>query len=222
MRASTLIASVAAIAGTAYASPQAIISVESPHGGANSAASNQTIYVPLNTVYTDPKNLYQVSKLYLTGAKDAAVETITCNSYQGTDGTGAGGKTFSFGTPSFLSTNSVQVGSIVCKSTSSTTSIGGTTAGTTSTGASVTLIAPTTTAFGTFITSATEATGTGAAGSATVTVIDGTTSVITATGTTTTSAGNGTSPVQAGAAGLDLPYMMSALVLGAAGLMYAM
>ncbi|KAI4599678.1 SMP-30 gluconolaconase LRE domain protein [Pestalotiopsis sp. 9143b] len=225
MRTSTFIASAAAVAGTVYATPSAVISVEFHDNG---ALKNTSITVPIGTVYTDPKNLYQVSTLYLNSAVDADVNSIICTPFQNNHGTGAGGKDFSYGKPSLLSTNSVQVGSIVCRLTSSTTSITSGTATATATVGGATTIPRTT-----LSTTATVATPTLA------NTDSGATDVPTQTGTGSSGSGNGTgngngtaigtsaatgtsTPVGSGVMGRDLPYMMFGLVLGAAGLMFAM
>ncbi|KAK6221504.1 hypothetical protein LQW54_001276 [Pestalotiopsis sp. IQ-011] len=222
MRTSTFIASAAALAGTVYATPSAVISVEFHDNG---ALKNTSVTVPIGTVYTDPKNLYQVSTLYLSSAVDADVNSITCTPFQNNHGTGAGGKDFSYGNPSLLSTNSVQVGSIVCRLTSSTTSIasgtatatvgGATTIPRTTLSTTATVATPTLANTDSGATDVPTQTGTGSAGRGNGTGSgDGT-----ATGT---SAATGTSiPVGSSAMGRDLPYLMSGLVLGAAGLMFA-
>ncbi|KAI1874578.1 hypothetical protein JX265_004786 [Neoarthrinium moseri] len=222
MRASAIVATAAAIASTAYAAPSATIFVETK-GVAGGGFGNVSITVPIDTVYTNQKALSQVGTLYLTAADGVPVQSVTCTPYQGTDGTGSGGKPFTFGTPSRLSTNVVQVGSIVCKLTSSTTSIGGTT-----TSAGITLPAPTTTPFANPDATdrpAATGTGTGSTGSGSGGNGNGnagTTLATTATTATASTPSDTSTPAKGGAIGRDLPDMMSALVLGAVGLIFAM
>ncbi|KAI1143542.1 hypothetical protein F5Y05DRAFT_368952 [Hypoxylon sp. FL0543] len=105
-----------ALAGSAVAvAPSAIINVEASHGGAGNGLTNTTITVPIDTTYTNPADLNAVSTLYLVGSTPGvAVDSITCTPYKSTDGTGSHGLPFTSKTPSRLSTNTVQVGSIVC------------------------------------------------------------------------------------------------------------
>ncbi|OTA64658.1 hypothetical protein K449DRAFT_392769 [Hypoxylon sp. EC38] len=105
-----------ALAGSALATvPSAYINVEASHGGAGNGLTNNTISVPIDTTYTNPTYLNAVSTLYLIGASEGVpVDSITCTPYQSTDGTGTHGLPFNSKTPSYLSTNTVQVGSIVC------------------------------------------------------------------------------------------------------------
>ncbi|KAK0250933.1 hypothetical protein LTS09_014003 [Friedmanniomyces endolithicus] len=91
------------------------VTIEASHGGAGNGLTNKTISVPLNTTYTDPA-LQTVSYLFLTGATGVAVESITCTPYLYPNGTGKGGLPFTSNSPSYLSTNTVQVGSIICLS----------------------------------------------------------------------------------------------------------
>ncbi|KAI0842195.1 hypothetical protein F5Y06DRAFT_259224 [Hypoxylon sp. FL0890] len=104
-----------ALAGSAVAAaPSAIINVEASHGGAGNDLTNNTITVPIDTTYTNPPVLDTVSTLYLIGATGVSSDSITCTPYKSADGTGDHGLPFTSKTPSFLSTNTVQVGSIVC------------------------------------------------------------------------------------------------------------
>ncbi|KAK3109962.1 hypothetical protein LTR53_016229 [Teratosphaeriaceae sp. CCFEE 6253] len=126
LRSAVFTAGSLAISARAQSSSSASVTIEASHGGAGSGLTNTTITVPLNTTYSDPA-LDTVSSLYLTGATGSAVESITCTPYRYANGTGAGGLPFTYGAPSRLSTNTVQVGSIVCvSSASSTTSSNGT------------------------------------------------------------------------------------------------
>ncbi|KAI0009044.1 hypothetical protein F4779DRAFT_407276 [Xylariaceae sp. FL0662B] len=113
----TILTSIAAFTGMAFGLGSAIVNVEASHGGAGSGLTNTTITVPIGPVYTNSVALDQVSTLYLVGRTDPAVPitTIECTPYKATDGTGSHGLPFSVNKPSRLSTNTVQVGSIVCK-----------------------------------------------------------------------------------------------------------
>ncbi|KAK1055690.1 hypothetical protein LTR74_015465 [Friedmanniomyces endolithicus] len=91
------------------------VTIEASHGGAGNGLTNKTISVPLNTTYTDPA-LQTVSYLFLTGATGVAIESITCTPYLYPNGTGKGGLPFTSSSPSYLSTNTVQVASIICLS----------------------------------------------------------------------------------------------------------
>ncbi|SMR49281.1 unnamed protein product [Zymoseptoria tritici ST99CH_1E4] len=102
---------------TTALSPSALITIESSSGGAGNNLSNTTLSIPLSTLYTNPA-LDIASALYLSGATGADTSSITCYSYQDSDLTNPGGQPFSQFKPSRLSTNTVQVGSIVCNSTS--------------------------------------------------------------------------------------------------------
>ncbi|KAI2640628.1 hypothetical protein GGS26DRAFT_586630 [Hypomontagnella submonticulosa] len=93
----------------------AYINVEAPRGNGR---GNVTVDVPIETIYTNPTVLDEVSTLYLVGSSEGVpVNTITCYPYKETTGFGAGGLPFNSTTPSRLSTNTVVVGSIVCHST---------------------------------------------------------------------------------------------------------
>ncbi|KXT06798.1 hypothetical protein AC578_7111 [Pseudocercospora eumusae] len=122
-------AAIILLAAATASAQTATITIEASHGGAGSGLTNNTIQVPLNTRYTNPA-LDTVSTLYLTASDGVPLDSITCTPYRNNNLTGAGGLPFTSSKPSFLSTNTVQVGSILCNSTSGTT--------TTSTAASVT------------------------------------------------------------------------------------
>ncbi|KAI1826269.1 hypothetical protein F4861DRAFT_497685 [Xylaria intraflava] len=92
-------------------SPEVEIVVEASHGGAGSGLTNTTITVPVGPLYTNKAALAAVSTLYLLDD-----ETVSCIPYQSEDGTGTHGLPFTVGHPSFLSTNTVVVGSIRCTS----------------------------------------------------------------------------------------------------------
>ncbi|KAH8891536.1 hypothetical protein GQ53DRAFT_841450 [Thozetella sp. PMI_491] len=93
----------------------AIVTIETSHGGAGSDLTNATIQVPLTGLpYVNQTALNAVSTLYLTGAIDAPLENIVCIPWKAFDGTGTGGLPFTSSQPSRLSTNTVVVGSITC------------------------------------------------------------------------------------------------------------
>ncbi|KAI1076110.1 hypothetical protein F5B20DRAFT_557571 [Whalleya microplaca] len=112
----TAVTSIAAFAGLALGQGNAIINVEASHGGAGNGLTNNTISVPIGPVYTNAQFLAQVSTLYLVGRTDTLVPitTIECTPYKAEDGTGSHGLPFTVLQPSYLSTNTVKVGSIVC------------------------------------------------------------------------------------------------------------
>ncbi|KAF2725425.1 hypothetical protein K431DRAFT_280783 [Polychaeton citri CBS 116435] len=97
----------------------ATITIEASHGGAGSDLTNTTITVPIGVVYTNSSALDEVSYLFLTGAEGVPVDSITCTPYISANGTGSGGLPFNSTSPSYLSTNTVQVGSIVCRTSGS-------------------------------------------------------------------------------------------------------
>ncbi|KAI0876200.1 hypothetical protein GGS24DRAFT_452321 [Hypoxylon argillaceum] len=108
----TLLAATLASAITTPCTPaEAIVVVEASHGGAGSDLTNTTIVVPVGPVYTNDAVLDTVSTLYLLSPS-----TVTCTPYKLADGTGTSGLPFTVGHPSLLSTNTVQVGSLVCLS----------------------------------------------------------------------------------------------------------
>ncbi|KAI1407862.1 hypothetical protein F5Y13DRAFT_194974 [Hypoxylon sp. FL1857] len=115
MQATAFFATIALAGSALAAAPSAYITVEASHGGAGNGLTNNTIIVPIDTTYTNPDALAAVSTLYLVGASAGVpVDSITCTPFQSTDGTGTHGLAFTSTTPSRLSTNTVQVGSIVC------------------------------------------------------------------------------------------------------------
>lgn len=82
--------------------------------------SNVTLRANLGEVFTDPVNLDQVSTLYLTGLSNAEIslDTVVCTPYKTSEANDLNhGLPFWEGSPSFLSTNEVVVGSIYCSST---------------------------------------------------------------------------------------------------------
>ncbi|RMY83741.1 hypothetical protein D0862_11611 [Hortaea werneckii] len=103
---------VGAFATTAFAQ-SASVTITASHGGAGNGLTNTTITVPLGSLYTNAA-LDEVSYLYLTGASDAVLESITCTPHRYANGTGEAGRPFTSNSPSLLSTNTVKVGSLTC------------------------------------------------------------------------------------------------------------
>lgn len=101
----------------AQAKPAAIVVIEASHGGAGQDLTNQTVTIPLTATYSNTSALAEVSTLYLVNAVGVPLTSISCTPFRNADGTGKSGLTFDSTTPSYLSTNTVQVGSIVCIST---------------------------------------------------------------------------------------------------------
>lgn len=114
MRTTAFALSAAALATAASAQKTAQITIEASHGGAGSGLTNTTVEVPIGPVYTNAEALAAVSTLYLTGAEGVPVDHVTCTPYHATNGEGSGGLPFTSASPSRLSTNTVQVGSIQC------------------------------------------------------------------------------------------------------------
>lgn len=82
--------------------------------------SNVTLRANLGEIFTDTTNLDQVSTLYLSGLSNAeiSVDTVVCTPYKTAEANDLPhGLPFWAGSPSFLSTNEVTVGSIYCSST---------------------------------------------------------------------------------------------------------
>ncbi|KAL7629234.1 hypothetical protein AAE478_000754 [Parahypoxylon ruwenzoriense] len=121
MQFAALFASALALAGSALATsrrseiPQATIVVEASHGGAGQGLTNTTIIVPVGPVYINRGDLDAVSTLYLTDVQGYPLDRVSCTPYRSTDGSGTHGRPFTSTEPSLLSTNTVQIGSIVCQ-----------------------------------------------------------------------------------------------------------
>ncbi|KAK5164873.1 uncharacterized protein LTR77_009537 [Saxophila tyrrhenica] len=114
----TAMLSLLAFAFSANAALQnAIIIVSASHGGAGQDITNTTITVPMSQTYTNPKVLDEVSTLYIANSTGVPAASVTCTPYRNPDGTGDAGLAFTVEDPSELSTNTVQVGSIVCITT---------------------------------------------------------------------------------------------------------
>lgn len=81
--------------------------------------TNITLRANLGEIFTDTTDLYQVSTLYLTSLSNAEIslDTVVCTPYKNAEANEIYGLPFYAGSPSFLSTNEVTVGSIYCSST---------------------------------------------------------------------------------------------------------
>lgn len=201
MRTSTIAASAATLAGLASAVPSAVITIETSHGGAGSGLTNKTITVPVGPVYTNSEALNAVSTLYLTGASEIAINSISCTPYRSVNGSGSRGLPFSSTTPSYLSTNTVQVGSIVCLTNSTSSSNGTSTGG----GNGTAIGGGNGTATG----------GNGGSGNATSTLL--------VTPTPTAAPTSTSAPATNGAvSAANIPYYMSGLLVGFAGVMFGL
>ncbi|KAK5114591.1 hypothetical protein LTR85_010168 [Meristemomyces frigidus] len=132
----TILLAAAVFAASALAQETAGVTIEASHGGAGSGLTNTTITIPLNTTYTNVA-LDEVSYLFLTSATGVPLESITCTPHLYANGTGAAGDPFTSSQFSALSTNTVQVGSITCVSTSGDTSSVSSSASSTGTAISV-------------------------------------------------------------------------------------
>lgn len=95
----------------------AVVTIESSHGGAGQGLSNITVDIPLTATYTNRSALAEVSTLYLVDARGVPFDSVTCTPFRYANGSGDAGLPFNETSPSFLSTNTVEVGSIVCIST---------------------------------------------------------------------------------------------------------
>lgn len=106
-------ATVILAAATTIAAQSVVVIIEASHGGAGNGLTNNSITVPLSTYYTDPK-LDAVSTLYLTQASDVELDAVTCTPYRNANGSGSAGLPFNSTRPSFISTNTEQIGSVFC------------------------------------------------------------------------------------------------------------
>lgn len=107
----TLVAAMlSAAAPSATALPIAEIIIVDRRLGTNSSISGT-----IGTLITDI-SLDTVSELYLLSAEPVPIETVSCTPYKYIDGTGRSGLPFTEDNPSYLSTNTVVVGSIYCSS----------------------------------------------------------------------------------------------------------
>lgn len=111
-------------AASTIAAQDVIVIIEASHGGAGNGLTNTSITVPLNIYYTDPK-LDAVSTLFLAQAEEVELDAVTCTPYRNANASGSAGLPFNSTTPSFISTNTQQVGSLFCTiSTDNSTSSG--------------------------------------------------------------------------------------------------
>lgn len=120
---STASVAILSIVGLASAQPTmmtrdeatAFVRIETNLGGVFGDVKQKTVQVPIGAVYTNEQDLAAVSTLYLMGATGVEATAVTCSPFKETSGSGSAGKDFTSGNPSYLSTNTVTVGSIVCK-----------------------------------------------------------------------------------------------------------
>ncbi|KAK3698892.1 hypothetical protein LTR37_016769 [Vermiconidia calcicola] len=110
----TLLATTAALLTLTHAqkAPAAIVTIEASHGGAGGYITYDNVTVPLTATYTNESVLDTVSTLHLVDSINSPLNSITCTPFRYANGTGDAGLAFTSGKPSFLSTNTVQVGSI--------------------------------------------------------------------------------------------------------------
>ena len=101
-------------AAFAQQTPAAIVTIESSHGGAGQDLTNVTVTIPLTTAYTNHSALDTVSTLYLVDSVNSPINSITCTPFKNPDGSGDAGLAFDSTTPSYISTNTLPLGSIVC------------------------------------------------------------------------------------------------------------
>ncbi|KAK4502324.1 hypothetical protein PRZ48_005749 [Zasmidium cellare] len=137
-----------ATASTAFAQ-SATITIEASHGGAGNGLTNTTITIPLNARISNPA-LQTVSTLYLTGSEGVDLASISCTPYTYNNGTGPAA--FTSTQPSRLSTNTVQVGSLLCTASDSSSTTSSSTSGVTSTTSASGSLTPPTMANGTLVT----------------------------------------------------------------------
>ncbi|PIA94845.1 hypothetical protein CB0940_08468 [Cercospora beticola] len=102
-------------AATTAASQSVRVVVETSHGGASNGLINTTVTVPVNTIYTDSA-LDAVSTLYLTQAEGVDLSSVTCTPFKNGNATGNAALPFNSTSPSRISTNTEQIGSLVCAS----------------------------------------------------------------------------------------------------------
>ncbi|KAH8895400.1 hypothetical protein GQ53DRAFT_839037 [Thozetella sp. PMI_491] len=122
------VAALGRLVNAASTVPNAKIAIEASN-------ANTTITADLGFIVTGIPALNSVSTLYLIGASNGVdLSSITCRAFQGTEGTGPGSEPFTSTTPAHLSTKPVQIGSIVCTNSTSTTSSTTTSPETTKTG----------------------------------------------------------------------------------------
>jgi len=91
----------------------AIVTIQRSRGGAGNGLTNTTITIPIGEPYTGDE-LEAVSSLYVTGGTGVPLSSISCQAFQDADAQVLGGNAFTSVRPALLSTNTVQVGSILC------------------------------------------------------------------------------------------------------------
>ncbi|CAI6095241.1 hypothetical protein V2G26_019581 [Clonostachys chloroleuca] len=104
----------AAPAQTEGSSGYADIIVRKNLGGVTGDHTDTRILVPLGKMFTGHPALEAVSTLILDGAIGTDITTVSCTPFKNPDGTGNAGASFSKDRPSYLSTNTVTVGSVFC------------------------------------------------------------------------------------------------------------
>ena len=113
----TALLATALLAVSAFAQKEAAVTIEASHGGAGNGLTNTTIDVIINKPYHNATILDEVSTLYLRGATGVPLDSITCTPFKNADGSGDSGLPFNSTSPSYVSTNTIQIGSIVCITT---------------------------------------------------------------------------------------------------------
>lgn len=106
-------------AATTIAAQSVVVIIEASHGGAGVTLTNTSITVPLSDYYTNPA-LDAVSTLYLTQASGVNLTAVTCTPYRYAEASDNAGLPFNSTTPSFISTNTRQIGSVFCNATTTT------------------------------------------------------------------------------------------------------
>lgn len=106
-------------AATTIAAQSVVVIIEASHGGAGVTLTNTSITVPLSDYYTNPA-LDAVSTLYLTQASGVNLTAVTCTPYRYAEASDNAGLPFNSTTPSFISTNTRQIGSVFCSATTTT------------------------------------------------------------------------------------------------------
>jgi hypothetical protein len=104
----------ASLALASDASDMAVVNVEASHGGAGQDLTNTTIRVPFISAYTNQNVLDEVSTLYLIDSIGVPIDSISCQPFRYANGSGDAGLPFNSSYPSYISTNTVEIGSIVC------------------------------------------------------------------------------------------------------------
>jgi len=103
----------AALLTTAFAQQRAQIVIQQ---GTGNSASNTTVQITINDLYTDESQLSGVTGLWLTGSSGVPASTVICTPFGSKDGTNRVAKTFGSKDPCYPD-GSDTIGSIVCIST---------------------------------------------------------------------------------------------------------